>query len=42
MDRQFAQGKDFYELPLEEKQKYTPAGLDAGQFNGYVPAGRRM
>ncbi|KAL1745301.1 hypothetical protein HDZ31DRAFT_36774 [Schizophyllum fasciatum] len=42
VDRQFALGKQFYELPLEEKAKYTPAGLDEGQFNGYVPAGRRV
>jgi isopenicillin N synthase-like dioxygenase len=27
VDRQFALGKNFYELPLEEKQKYTPPGL---------------
>ncbi|KAJ7078072.1 Clavaminate synthase-like protein [Mycena epipterygia] len=38
VDRQFALGKTFYELPLEEKLKYR---LDEGQFNGYVPAGRR-
>ncbi|KAJ7869131.1 Clavaminate synthase-like protein [Mycena olivaceomarginata] len=42
VDRQFAMGKSFYELPLEEKSKYTPQGLDQGQFNGYVPAGRRF
>lgn len=27
VDRQFALGKTFYELPLEEKLKYTPQGL---------------
>jgi isopenicillin N synthase-like dioxygenase len=27
VDRQFAMGKSFYELPLEEKSKYTPQGL---------------
>jgi len=42
VDRQFALGKAFYELPLEEKLKYVPNGLDEGQFNGYVPAGRRI
>lgn len=61
VDRQFAIGKHFYELPLEEKLKYVPDlgelvpclsscdgidreldYIDAGQFNGYVPAGRRM
>jgi len=39
VNRQFALGKDFYELPLEEKKKYVP-DLDAGKFNGYTPAGR--
>lgn len=42
VDGQFALGKKFYELPLEEKEKYTPEGLDQGQFNGYIPAGRRV
>ncbi|KAL1731181.1 hypothetical protein EV714DRAFT_272060 [Schizophyllum commune] len=42
VDRQFALGKQFYELPLEVKQQYTPEGLEQGQFNGYVPAGRRI
>ncbi|KAF9009747.1 hypothetical protein BDZ89DRAFT_518731 [Hymenopellis radicata] len=41
VDRQFHLGKRFYELPLEEKLKYVPEGLDQGKFNGYVPAGRR-
>lgn len=27
VNRQFALGKQFYELPLEEKEKYTPEGL---------------
>ncbi|EJU03185.1 Clavaminate synthase-like protein [Dacryopinax primogenitus] len=39
VDRQFALGREFYELPLEEKLKYVP-DLDAGKFNGYTPAGR--
>ncbi|KAF5389157.1 hypothetical protein D9757_004944 [Collybiopsis confluens] len=42
VDRQFSLGKQFYELPLEEKEKFTPDGLDQGKFNGYVPAGRRF
>jgi isopenicillin N synthase-like dioxygenase len=42
VNRQFGLGREFYELPLEEKLKYVPEGLDEGQFNGYVPAGRRM
>jgi len=42
VNRQFALGKQFYDLPLEEKLKYVPAGLDNGEFNGYVPAGRRI
>lgn len=27
VNRQFALGREFYELPLEEKSKYTPQGL---------------
>ncbi len=27
VDRQFALGKQYYELPLEEKSKYIPEGL---------------
>ncbi|KAI0029137.1 Clavaminate synthase-like protein [Vararia minispora EC-137] len=42
VDRQFAIGREFYEIPLEEKIKYVPEGLDEGAFNGYVPAGRRI
>ncbi|EJF58639.1 Clavaminate synthase-like protein [Dichomitus squalens] len=42
VNRQFSLGKQFYELPLEEKLKYVPEGLDNGAFNGYVPAGRRV
>ncbi|KAJ7640824.1 Clavaminate synthase-like protein [Mycena polygramma] len=42
VNRQFALGKNFYELPLEEKLEYVPQGLDQGQFNGYVSAGRRV
>ncbi|KAI9452349.1 Clavaminate synthase-like protein [Lactarius psammicola] len=42
VNRQFAIGRKFYELPVEEKLKYVPDGLDQGQFNGYVPAGRRI
>lgn len=40
IDRQFALGQAFYDLPLEEKFKYVP-NLDAGDYNGYRPAGRR-
>ena len=42
INRQFAIGRDFYDLTFEEKQKYAVEGLDQGKFNGYVPAGRRM
>jgi isopenicillin N synthase-like dioxygenase len=35
VSRQFALGREFYELPLEEKQKYTPEGLGA-----WRPVGR--
>lgn len=29
VNRQFALGREFYELPLEEKRKYIPAGIGA-------------
>ena len=41
VDRQFALGQAFYELPLEEKLKYVP-DLESGDYNGYRPAGRRV
>ncbi|WWC90403.1 uncharacterized protein L201_005338 [Kwoniella dendrophila CBS 6074] len=41
VDRQFSLGNQFYDLPLEEKSKYT-ADLDNGAFNGYKPAGRNI
>lgn len=41
VDRQFALGQAFYELPLEEKLKYVP-DLENGDYNGYRPAGRRI
>ncbi|KII91202.1 hypothetical protein PLICRDRAFT_51377 [Plicaturopsis crispa FD-325 SS-3] len=41
VDRQFAIGQKFYELPLEEKEKYVP-NLEIGEYNGYRPAGRRI
>lgn len=41
VDRQFAYGQKFYELPLEEKLKYMP-DLENGNYNGYRPAGRRL
>uniref|UniRef100_A0A0B7K6G7 Fe2OG dioxygenase domain-containing protein n=1 Tax=Bionectria ochroleuca TaxID=29856 RepID=A0A0B7K6G7_BIOOC len=41
VDKQFALGQKFYELPLEEKLKYVP-DLDSGDYNGYRPAGRRF
>lgn len=41
VDRQFALGSAFYDLPLEEKLKYQP-DLDSGDYNGYRPGGRRM
>jgi len=41
VNRQFALGRELFELPLEEKLKYVsdPA---SGQFNGYGPAGLRL
>lgn len=41
VDRQFAFGQEFYDLPLEEKLKYVP-DLENGVYNGYRPAGRRV
>lgn len=41
VDKQFALGQKFYELPLEEKLKYQP-DLESGDYNGYRPAGRRL
>ncbi|KAL8403271.1 hypothetical protein RB594_008504 [Gaeumannomyces avenae] len=41
VDRQFAFGQEFYDLPLEEKLKYVP-DLENGVYNGYRPAGRRI
>jgi isopenicillin N synthase-like dioxygenase len=42
VDRQFALGREFYDLPLEEKKKYySQAALDSGDYNGYRPAGLR-
>lgn len=41
IDRQFALGNAFYNLPLEEKLKHVP-DLDAGVYNGYRPGGRRV
>ena len=43
VDRQFALGREFYELPLEEKLKYHNAeDLRSGEYNGYRPAGTRQ
>ncbi|PWY90586.1 Clavaminate synthase-like protein [Aspergillus sclerotioniger CBS 115572] len=43
IDRQFALGREFYSLPLEEKLKYhNRADLDRGEYNGYRPAGDRV
>lgn len=40
MDRQFAIGKELFELPTEEKLKYR-ADLENGGYNGYKPLGLR-
>ena len=40
MDRQFAIGKQLFELPTEEKLKYR-ADLENGGYNGYKPLGLR-
>jgi len=42
VDRQFALGRAFFELPLEEKLKFfSEAERDAGEYNGYRPPGQR-
>ncbi|KAH7009530.1 2OG-Fe(II) oxygenase superfamily protein [Ilyonectria destructans] len=40
VDLQFALGQAFYKLSLEDKLEYI-ADLDAGNYTGYRPAGRR-
>ncbi|KAH9904427.1 Clavaminate synthase-like protein [Xylariomycetidae sp. FL2044] len=40
VDRQFAIGKEVFELPTEEKLKYR-ADLENGGYNGYKPRGIR-
>ena len=43
VDHQFALGREFYALPLEEKLKYHNAeDLLRGEYNGYRPAGHRI
>lgn len=43
VDRQFALGREFYALPLEEKLKFHNADdLVKGDYNGYRLAGHRM
>ncbi|GAB7324826.1 hypothetical protein MBLNU13_g08661t2 [Cladosporium sp. NU13] len=43
VDRQFALGREFYDLPLEEKLKYhNLEDLHNGEYNGYRPAGLRQ
>ncbi|KAJ6028600.1 Clavaminate synthase-like protein [Penicillium herquei] len=43
VDRQFALGREFYALPLEEKLKYHNTNdLVNGEYNGYRPAGHRI
>ncbi|KAK3066741.1 hypothetical protein LTR53_016775 [Teratosphaeriaceae sp. CCFEE 6253] len=43
VDRQFALGREFYDLPLEEKLKYhNLEDLESGEYNGYRPAGLRQ
>ena len=43
IDNQFALGREFYALPLEEKLKFHSASdLERGEYNSYRPAGHRM
>lgn len=42
VDRQFALGREFYDLPLEERLKYhNLEALHRGEYNGYRPSGLR-
>ncbi|KAM7183120.1 hypothetical protein V8F33_013791 [Rhypophila sp. PSN 637] len=42
VNRQFALGREFYALPLEEKLKFhNEDDLRSGEYNGYRPAGLR-
>lgn len=42
VDSQFALGREFYNLPLEERLKYhNIKALESGDYNGYRPAGLR-
>ena len=42
VDRQFALGREFYDLPLEEKLEFhNLEDLRRGEYNGYRPAGLR-
>lgn len=41
VDRQFAIGKEVFQLPTEEKLKYR-ADLEHGGYNGYKPLGLRV
>ncbi|CAG8180600.1 unnamed protein product [Penicillium salamii] len=43
IDNQFALGREFYALPLEEKLKFHSASdLARGEYNSYRPAGHRI
>lgn len=41
VDRQFAIGKEIFNLSIEEKLKYR-AELEKGGYNGYKPMGLRV
>ncbi|KAF2773455.1 Clavaminate synthase-like protein [Teratosphaeria nubilosa] len=43
VDKQFALGREFYDLPEEEKLKHhNLKDLESGEYNGYRPAGLRQ
>ncbi|KAK7417470.1 hypothetical protein QQX98_004590 [Neonectria punicea] len=43
IDQQFALGREFYALPLDEKLKYhNQDDLEKGEYNGYRPSGHRI
>ncbi|KAJ3785557.1 Clavaminate synthase-like protein [Lentinula aff. detonsa] len=42
VNRQFALGKSFYELPQEEKDRFAVKEIERGNYNGYVGNRQRL
>ncbi|KAJ3900730.1 Clavaminate synthase-like protein [Lentinula edodes] len=42
VNRQFALGKAFYDLPQEEKDEFAVKGVEQGNYNGYVGNRQRV